>query len=241
MSALPIRGTARTGGGPARAGIVVTGTEVLTGRVSDRNGPWLAERLYELGVELAYTTIVGDRPGDMRAALAFMAERGMDVVVTSGGLGPTADDLTAEVVGDFQGREMVLDGELEQRIAEILRALAKRLPNIDMEACGRATASRRRSRAGRPCSSRSGTAPGLVVAPAQDGNGPTVVVLPGPPRELQPMWEEGAGDRRATGGARRRQHLPAAHAAPVRDPRVGDRRDAAGRRARGGRARPGWR
>ena len=60
----------------ARAGIVVTGTEVLTGRVSDRNGPWLADRLRELGVDLAYTAIVGDRPEDMEAALRFMAERG---------------------------------------------------------------------------------------------------------------------------------------------------------------------
>ena len=51
----------------ARAAIVVTGTEVLSGRVSDRNGPWLAERLLELGVELAHVTIVGDRPADMLA------------------------------------------------------------------------------------------------------------------------------------------------------------------------------
>ncbi len=51
-------------------------TEVLTGRVSDRNGTWLAGRLLELGVEIAYTTIVGDRPGDIEAALAFMAGRG---------------------------------------------------------------------------------------------------------------------------------------------------------------------
>ena len=55
----------------ARAGIVVTGTEVLTGRVTDRNGPWLAERLRELGVDLAHIAIVGDRPEDMRAALAL--------------------------------------------------------------------------------------------------------------------------------------------------------------------------
>jgi nicotinamide-nucleotide amidase len=54
----------------------VTGTEVLTGRVSDRNGPWLAERLRELGVDLAHTTIVGDRPEDMLAALRFMAAQG---------------------------------------------------------------------------------------------------------------------------------------------------------------------
>src|SRR5580692_6726647 len=117
-----------------RAGIVVTGTEVLTGRVVDRNGPWVAERLKELGVDVAYTTIVGDRPGDMEAALRFMAGEGLDLIVTSGGLGPTADDLTAEVVGRAQGREMVLDRELEERIAEILRPLAKRWPNLDMQA-----------------------------------------------------------------------------------------------------------
>jgi nicotinamide-nucleotide amidase len=210
VSALPIRGTAGTGGGPARAGIVVTGTEVLTGRVRDRNGPWLAERLYELGVELAYTTIVGDRPGDMRAALAFMAERGMDVVVTSGGLGPTADDLTAEVVGDFQGREMVLDGELEQRIAEILRALATRFPHIDMEAVRAGNRKQATIPRGATVLEPVGTAPGLVVAPAQDGNGPTVVVLPGPPRELQPMWRKALETdalRAALGGASTyRQH-----------------------------------
>ena len=72
----------------ARAGIVVTGTEVLTGRVRDRNGPWLSDRLLELGVELAHITICGDRPEDMLAQLAFMAEQGVDLVVTSGGLGP---------------------------------------------------------------------------------------------------------------------------------------------------------
>jgi nicotinamide-nucleotide amidase len=115
----------------ARAGIVVTGTEVLTGRVSDRNGTWLAGQLLELGVELAYTTIVGDRPEDMRAALEFLASQKIDLVITSGGLGPTADDLTAEVVGSFQGREMFLDEALSDRIAEIVAPLLRRWPNID--------------------------------------------------------------------------------------------------------------
>ncbi|HEY4896530.1 MAG TPA: molybdopterin-binding protein, partial [Solirubrobacteraceae bacterium] len=126
-------GAAPDGSG-ARAGIVVTGTEVLTGRVSDRNGPWLAERLREIGVDIAHTAIVGDRPQDMLAALHFMAQQGLDVVLTSGGLGPTADDLTTEIVGRFQERELALDGALEERIAEILRPLAKRWPNLDMDA-----------------------------------------------------------------------------------------------------------
>ena len=174
----------------ARAGIVVTGTEVLTGRVTDRNGPWLAERLRERGVDLAYTAIVGDRPEDMEASLAFMARQGMDVVLTSGGLGPTADDLTAEVVGRFQGREMVLDDALAERIAEILKPLAKRWPDLDLEALRAGNRKQATIPQGATVLEPVGTAPGLVVPPREPGGGPTVVVLPGPPRELQPMWAQ---------------------------------------------------
>ena len=76
-----------------RAGIVVTGTEVLTGRITDRNGPWVSERLGELGIEVAHILVVADRRGDLESALRFMAAEGMDLIVTSGGLGPTADDV----------------------------------------------------------------------------------------------------------------------------------------------------
>ncbi|HEY5343204.1 MAG TPA: competence/damage-inducible protein A [Solirubrobacteraceae bacterium] len=171
-----------------RAGIVVTGTEVLTGRVTDRNGPWIAERLKELGVDVAYTTIVGDRPGDMEDVLRFMAGEGLDLIVTSGGLGPTADDLTAEVVGRFQARPMVLDGDLEERIAEILRPLAKRWPNLDMDAIRQSNRKQAVIPEGATVLEPIGTAPGLVVPPREPARKPTVVVLPGPPRELQPMW-----------------------------------------------------
>ena len=117
-----------------RAGIVVTGTEVLTGRVSDRNGPWLSDRLLELGADTAAIVVVGDRPEEILRALRFLAGEGCALIVTSGGLGPTADDLTAEVVGRFQGREMVLDEPLEGRIAEILQPLMARWPDLDPEA-----------------------------------------------------------------------------------------------------------
>jgi nicotinamide-nucleotide amidase len=173
-----------------RAGIVVTGTEVLTGRVSDRNGPWLSDRLRELGVDLAHISIVGDRPQDMRAALDFMAAQGLDLVITSGGLGPTADDLTAEVVGAFQGREMVLDEALERRIAEIVRPLMTRWPNLDVAAIETGTTKQATIPAGASVLEPIGTAPGLVVEPAGGARGPAVVVLPGPPRELQPMFTQ---------------------------------------------------
>ncbi len=172
----------------ARAGIVVTGTEVLTGRVVDRNGPFLSDRLRELGVDLAHIAIVGDRPEDMHAALGFMAEQGMELVITSGGLGPTADDLTAKVVGGFQGREPALDEALEGRIAQIVAPLAKRWPNLDVAAIEVGTRKQAMVPAGATVLEPVGTAPGLVVPPPQGRQGPTIVVLPGPPRELQPMW-----------------------------------------------------
>ena len=168
---------------------MVTGTEVLTGRVRDRNGPWLADRLLELGIELAHITICGDRPEDMDAQLAFMAERGMDLVVTSGGLGPTADDLTMERVARFTGRDMVLDPRLEQRIAEILKPLMRRFRDLDPDAILASNRKQAMTPAGARPLDPVGTAPGAVVPPA-DGSGPTVVVLPGPPRELHELWAE---------------------------------------------------
>jgi nicotinamide-nucleotide amidase len=169
-----------------RAGIVVTGTEVLTGRIADRNGPWLSEQLAERGVEVAHILVVADRPGDLEAALRFMAAEGMDLIITSGGLGPTADDLTAEIVGRFAGREMVLDEEMEEKIAEILRGFARRAGLVDFDADALREANRKQAVVpeGSIALDPVGTAPGLVV-PAGDS---VVVVLPGPPRELQPMW-----------------------------------------------------
>jgi nicotinamide-nucleotide amidase len=184
-----------------RAGIVVTGTEVLTGRVSDRNGPWLSERLRELGIDHSYTVVVGDRREDMDEALRFLAARGVDLVLTSGGLGPTADDLTAEVVGAFAGRPMVLDEPLEERIAEILRPLMSRWPDLDPEAIRASNRKQAVIPEGATVLDPVGTAPGLVVP--VDG-GPTVVVLPGPPRELHAMWPAAVATeafRAAVGGA----------------------------------------
>ncbi len=167
----------------ARAGIVVTGTEVLTGRVQDANGPWIADRLLELGVELAHITICGDRPSDIEAQLRFMAEQGVDLIITSGGLGPTADDMTVEVVARFCGRELVLDSETENKIAAILKSFMARFDGVDFDAVRAANRKQAMIPAGAQVLDPVGTAPGVVV-PGK----PTVIVLPGPPRELQPMW-----------------------------------------------------
>jgi nicotinamide-nucleotide amidase len=167
----------------ARAGIVITGTEVLTGRVQDRNGPWLADRLLELGVELAHITICGDRPQDIEAQLRFLASEGVDLIVTSGGLGPTADDVTVATVARFCGRDLALDVELEATIADILKKLMRRRGGVDFEAVMAANRKQAMVPVGAEILTPVGTAPGVVVPGT-----PTVVVLPGPPRELQPMW-----------------------------------------------------
>src|SRR4051794_33495769 len=167
----------------ARAGIVVTGTEVLTGRVQDRNGPWLSDRLLELGVELAHITICGDRPQDIEAQLRFLAGEGVDLIVTSGGLGPTADDMTVETVARFAGCELVLDDDLEDKIATILKPLMARFSHWDFDAVRAANRKQALVPEGAYVIDPVGTAPGVVVP-----GSPTVVVLPGPPRELQPMW-----------------------------------------------------
>ena len=170
-------------GDAVRAGIVVTGTEVITGRIVDRNGPWISERLADLGVEVAHILVVADRPADLEAALRFMAAEGMDLIVTSGGLGPTADDLTAETVGRFAGRAMVLDEAMEEKIAAILRNFARRF-RFDEEAVREANRKQAMVPEGSLPLDPVGTAPGLVVPAAER----VVVVLPGPPRELRPMW-----------------------------------------------------
>ncbi|GAA1179761.1 competence/damage-inducible protein A [Pseudonocardia alaniniphila] len=168
-----------------RAAVIVTGSELLTGSITDRNGPWLARELGELGFQVAHVLLVGDRPDDLDAALRFAVNSGCVLVVTSGGLGPTADDLTAEVVASFAGVDLVLDDDMREHIAGILRrgwAARTEFSATAIEEANRKQAMVPRGALALP---PVGTAPGLVVPRP---GGPLVVVLPGPPRELQGMW-----------------------------------------------------
>ncbi len=171
-----------------RAGIVVTGTEVLTGRVADRNGPWLAEQLGGLGVDVGRIVVVGDRPADLEAALHHvMADH--ELVVTTGGLGPTADDLTARVVGDVQGRPSALDEATHAKVRAVVADLMSRRGwHADAEAVDAGSRKQATVPVGADVLDPVGTAPGLVVPPADGRPGPPVVVLPGPPSELRGMW-----------------------------------------------------
>jgi nicotinamide-nucleotide amidase len=135
-------------------------------------------------VVLSHTVVVGDRPEDLRAALEFLVGLGVGLIVTSGGLGPTADDLTAEVVAGFCGRPLELDPALEARVWTVVAALHARYPGTS-EAAMRAGARKQALvPAGALALDPVGTAPGLVVP----GDGFLVLVLPGPPGELRGMW-----------------------------------------------------
>ena len=161
-----------------RAGIVVTGTEVLSGLIADANGPWLSERLREHGVTLTHTMVVGDRPEDLRAALGFLAGHGRRAdrhQRRARARPPTTS--RPQVVADFAGRAMALDPALEERVWAIVAAAAPRFPRADEEAMRAGARKQALVPAGATVLEPVGTAPGLIVP----GDGGLVLVLPGPP------------------------------------------------------------
>jgi nicotinamide-nucleotide amidase len=164
-----------------RAAIVATGSELVRGERADRNGPFLAAEAVRLGLDPARIEIVGDAVDDLEAALRQAFES--DLVLVSGGLGPTHDDRTVELVARVADRALVLDEELEAEIGGISRTIAERLgrPYSDFQTGIRKQATRPE---GSLSLGLAGTAPGLVL----DLERTVVVVLPGPPRELQRLW-----------------------------------------------------
>ena len=167
-----------------RGFIVITGSELVRGERRDLNGPFLANELLRHGVEPARISIVGDKAEELADALA-QALAAADLCVVSGGLGPTHDDRTVELVARTAGIGLVLDEELHEEIGGISRAFAARLgrPYVDFEPGVRKQAT---IPAGARSLGLAGTAPGLVL---EHGNA-VVVVLPGPPAELQRLWEK---------------------------------------------------
>ena len=164
-----------------RAAIVVTGSELVRGERQDRNGPFLAAEAVRLGLDPERITIVGDRPGDLEHAFRQGLEA--DLCLVSGGLGPTHDDRTIELVARAAGRALVLDESLEREIEDVSRMIADRLgrPYSDFTTGVRKQATLPE---GALSLGLAGTAPGVVL----DVDGCVVVVLPGPPRELRRLW-----------------------------------------------------
>jgi nicotinamide-nucleotide amidase len=167
--------------GPPRAVVVVTGSELVRGDRRDLNGPFIVRELVSLGVEPARIVIVGDSPQELETALREAS--GADLCVVSGGLGPTHDDRTVETLARVLGRELEIDGRLEREIEAVSRGHAERLgrPYADFAPGVRKQASLPR---GARSLGLAGTAPGFVV----EADRSTVVVLPGPPAELQRLW-----------------------------------------------------
>ena len=164
-----------------RAAIVVTGSELTRGGRQDENGPFLARELAERGLEPARIVVVGDRPEELEAAFAEGLRA--DLLVTSGGLGPTHDDRTVEALAKVAGREVFVDEVLQGEIERFSRALAERYrrPYAEFEEGVRKQAS---LPAGAHVLGLAGTAPGLVL----EVDGSVAVVLPGPPGELRRLW-----------------------------------------------------
>ena len=168
--------------GRPRAIVVVTGSELVRGERTDRNGPFLAAEALRLGLEPARIVIVGDAPEELAAAVAEGVAA--EVCLISGGLGPTHDDRTVEMVARALGRDLHVDAELERQIEAVSRAAAERLkrPYADFQS---GVTKQATIPDGAVSLGLAGTAPGLL---ADHDGGRVVVVLPGPPSELQRLW-----------------------------------------------------
>jgi nicotinamide-nucleotide amidase len=166
-----------------RAAVVVTGSELVRGERTDRNGPFYAQEALSLGLVPERIVIVGDDPTDLEAALRAAGEA--DVCLVSGGLGPTHDDRTVELVARVAGVPLRVDPELEATIAAVSRSIADRLrrPYADFAAgvTKQATVPH-----GAVVVGIAGTAPGLVLQAERC----VYVVMPGPPGELRRLWPD---------------------------------------------------
>jgi nicotinamide-nucleotide amidase len=165
-----------------RALIVVTGSELVRGERTDLNGPFLAREALRLGLEPARIAIVGDAPEELEEALR--AGLAADACFVSGGLGPTHDDRTVEMVAQALGVGLHVDATLEAQIEEVSRAAAVRLRR-DYADFAPGVTKQATIPDGAISLGLAGTAPGLVIG---HGDGQVVVVLPGPPSELQRLW-----------------------------------------------------
>ena len=164
-----------------RAFVVVTGSELVRGDRTDLNGPFLAREVLALGLEPARIAIVGDAPDELEAPLREGLDA--DLCLVSGGLGPTHDDRTVELLARAATASLEVDAALEEQIGEISRGFAERMrrPYADFQP---GVTKQATLPVGAVSLGLAGTAPGFVLATA----GGAAVVLPGPPAELQRLW-----------------------------------------------------
>jgi nicotinamide-nucleotide amidase len=161
-----------------KAEIISVGTELLLGQIVDTNAVYLSRQLATLGIDLYHRTTVGDNPQRVKTAVAEALQRA-DLVITSGGLGPTEDDLTKEMVSEVLTLPLVLDQASWERIQKYFKELGRPLTQNNQKQA-------LIPRGGQALRNERGTAPGVMVA--KDGK--LVFCLPGPPEELEPMFQE---------------------------------------------------
>jgi nicotinamide-nucleotide amidase len=161
----------------ATAEIVAIGSELLLGQIVDTNSAWIAQRLTALGVNLYFKSVVGDNPGRMREVVSRALERA-DVVITSGGLGPTQDDLTREIVAEVTGRKLIQNAAMLEQVEEHFRRRGRTMtPNNIRQSYMPEGAI--------PVKNPNGTAPCFIV----EGSRGVIYSLPGVPVELKWLFE----------------------------------------------------
>ncbi len=160
------------------AEILCVGTELLLGDIVNTNAAFLSTKLAELGIAVYHHTVVGDNPERLRAALKEASGRS-DLIVMSGGLGPTCDDLTKEVTANFFGRELVTNEAELEKISAYFREMGRPMTENNAKQA-------RIPEGATVIANRYGTAPGVAI----EGENCIAVMLPGPPRELEPMFCE---------------------------------------------------
>jgi nicotinamide-nucleotide amidase len=164
---------------PLLAEIVTTGTEILLGDIVDTNAAWIAQQLREIGVNLYYKTTVGDNEGRVRGVLEMVLARS-DVIIVTGGLGPTADDITRDAIANATGSPLVRD-------EEIIEALRQRFNRWGYQMSEN---NERQGYMPDACTvvvNEQGTAPGFIVRDRRHGRNAYVIALPGVPREMKQM------------------------------------------------------
>jgi nicotinamide-nucleotide amidase len=161
-----------------KAEIVSIGTEILLGEIIDTNAAYIASRLPELGIDLYYKHVVGDNLGRLVEVLSLALDRG-DVVFTTGGLGPTEDDLTREAIAAVFKEEPKVDPDVETWLRGVFQRRNIQMPERNLKQAWLIPSAR-------AINNPRGTAPGWWV----DRDGKMVVAMPGPPAEMTRMWDE---------------------------------------------------
>lgn len=167
-----------------KAEIISIGTEILLGEILDTNSQYIASRLPALGIDLYYTSVAGDNLGRLAEVIGRAWERS-DLVLTTGGLGPTEDDLTREAIAQALGEELTIDPELERELREFFARRGVEMSERNVKQAALIPSAR-------PIPNPRGTAPGWWVEPGRQAGRRDVrviVAMPGPPTEMQRMWE----------------------------------------------------